>query len=223
MTKQRDSERTKVKILDAAAREFVQHGFDGASLADVARRARTSKQLILHHFASKEGLFNAVLDVKFRAALEVADPKLDDATSIIAERFRRRASHADYIRFLTWEAASGRTDYIPAHAIRQRRVSEFGSAIRQMRDDGRLPSELKPELVQLATLALSTYPMAFAQITQLVTGKLPTDPRFQREWYAFLRKVGERLLGTPADLPVKLVKRARKRTAPRARQQRRSA
>src|SRR4051812_42963849 len=100
MGKLRDSGRTKAKILDAAAREFVEHGFDGVSLDAIARRSRASKQLIVHHFESKEGLFHAVLDLKFRAALEVADPQLDDPTTIIAERFRRRAGHADYIRFL---------------------------------------------------------------------------------------------------------------------------
>lgn len=212
MGKLRDSGRTKAKILDAAAHEFVRHGFDGASLADIARRARASKQLILHHFASKEGLFHAVLDVKFRAALEVADPQLDDPSSIIAERFRRRAGHLDYIRFLTWEAAGGKADYIPAHAIRQRRVSEFGQAIRRIQTDGQLPAELDPALLQLAILSLSTYPMAFAQITQLVTGKLPTDEDFQRRWYNFLKIVGRRLLGAhEKDAPAKAVKRARKR------------
>jgi hypothetical protein len=85
-----------------------------------------------------------------------------------------------------------------------------------MQADGRLPAELDPPLVQLAILSLSTYPMAFAQITQLVTGKLPTDPAFQREWYAFLRKVGERLLRTEPAAPAKAVKRVRKRAAPGA-------
>ena len=213
----RDSERTKAKILDAAAREFVEHGFDGASLADIARRARASKQLILHHFASKEGLFHAVLDMKFRAALEVADPQREEPSAMIAERFRRRAPHVDYIRFLTWEAASARTDYIPAHAIRQRRVSEFGETIRRMRTEGQLPADLDPALLQLAILSLSTYPIAFAQVTQLVTGKLPTDATFQQEWYAFLRKLGEKLLATDAaPEPAEPKKRARKR-APRRR------
>jgi AcrR family transcriptional regulator len=210
MGKVRDSDRTKAKIPHAAAREFVQHGFDGTSLADIGKRARTSKQLILHHFESKEGLFHAVLDEKFRAALDVADGQLDDPGAIIAERFRRRASHVEYIRFLTWEAASGRADEIPAHAIRQRRVSEFGEAIRQMSASGQLPAELDPALLQLAILSLATYPMAFGQITQLVTGKLPTDAAFQRDWYAFLKVVGEKLLGKPAQ-------KASMKTAPRAR------
>ena len=212
MGKIRDSEHTKAKVLDAAAREFVQRGFDGASLADIARRARASKQLILHHFGSKEGLFHAVLDVKFRAALQVADPQLEDPTTIIAERFRRRAGHLDYIRFLTWEAASGRTNQIPAHAVRQKRIAEFGAAIRRSHASGEFPAELDPALLQLAILALATYPMAFGQITQLVTGKLPTDPAFQRDWYDFLKIVGRRMLGGDEKAPsARPAKRVRKR------------
>lgn len=199
MGRLRDADSTKARILEAAAREFVQHGFDGSSLADIAKRARASKQLILHHYASKEELFHAVLDQKFRAALEATESRLEDPTEIIAERFRRRVTHLDYIRFLTWEAASARTDEIPAHAIRQRRVAEFGRAIRQMRAKGDLPEELAPALLHLAILSLATYPMAFAQITQLVTGKRPTDAAFQREWYAFLKLVGRKLLGPPKD------------------------
>ena len=107
-----------------------------------------------------------------------------------------RRSRADYIRFLIWEAASGRTKHIPAHTIRQKRVAEFGAAIRALHANGQLSAELDPAPLQLAILALATYPMAFAPITQLVTGKQPADAGFQRAWYAFLRVVGERLLRT---------------------------
>lgn len=194
MGKIRDRDRTRGRILDAAAREFVEHGFDGTALADVSRRARASKQLILHHFGSKEGLFHAVLDIKFRAAIDNSDDPLQAPSDVIAERFRRRAHHLDYIRFITWEAASGRTGAIPAQEVRQRRVSQFGASLRDMQARGRLPAELDHALLQLAILALATYPMAFGQITQLVTGRLPTDPRFQRAWYDFLRLLGQRLL-----------------------------
>jgi TetR/AcrR family transcriptional regulator len=57
-----------------------------------------------------------------------------------------------------------------------------------------LPAELDYTMIQLAILALATYPVAFGQMTRLVTGYAPTDPRFQKEWYEFLRCVGEQLL-----------------------------
>jgi len=216
MGKIRDRERTRARILDAAAREFVEHGFDGTALAAIAHRARVSKQLIIHHFASKEGLFHAVLDIKFRAALDKSDSPLDDPCDVAAERFRRRAHHLDYIRFLTWEAASGRTSAIPAQAIRQQRVSEFGASLRNMQARGQLPPELDHALLQLAILALTTYPMAFAQVTQLVTGRLPTDPKFQRDWYDFLRRIGQRLFrAAPPAAKSVTVRRTRAASAAR--------
>ena len=38
-----------------------------------------------------------------------------------------------------------------------------------------------------AVLALATYPVAFGQMTRLVTGLAPGDPKFQRKYYEFLR------------------------------------
>lgn len=205
----RDSERTKQRVLDSAARVFVECGFAGAKLADIARRSRVSKQLILHHFGNKEDLFQQVLDLKFRAALEVAESPPANPGDLIAERFRRRASHLDYIRFLTWEAADADARNIPAHATRKRRITEFGAMIRMMQLEGKIPAELDHTLLQLAILSLATYPMAFGQITQLVTGRAPADAQFQRDWYAFLQQVGSRLFGAPAP-PKKTAARKKK-------------
>ena len=187
----RDSERTRKRILDAAAKIFAAKGFDGASVSDIARRARVSKQLVHHHFRSKESLFEEVHDVRFRPVFEWQESIPKRATDLFAERFRKRAKDLDYTRYLTWEAASGRT--LPLHEARQRRITDYGSAIRLMQADGKLPEEIDHRLLQLAILALSTYPMAFAQITRLVTGRAPTDPVFQNEWYAFLRTLGSAL------------------------------
>jgi hypothetical protein len=50
-------------------------------------------------------------------------------------------------------------------------------------------------LIQLATLSLATYPLAFSQITRLVTGKEAINPEFQAEWTEFLRRLGGKLFG----------------------------
>ncbi|MGZ5096271.1 MAG: TetR/AcrR family transcriptional regulator, partial [Burkholderiales bacterium] len=179
------------RILDAAAKIFAAKGFDGASVSDIARRARVSKQLVHHHFRSKESLFEEVHDIKFRPVFEWQESMPERAADLFAERFRKRAKDLDYTRYLTWEAASRRA--LPLHDARQRRITDYGSAIRLMQADGKLPEEIDHKLLQLAILALSTYPMAFAQITRLVTGRAPTDPVFQNEWYAFLRTLGSAL------------------------------
>ena len=193
MGKIRDSTRTRQRILDAAALEFAERGFDGATVSGIARRSKMSKQLIHHHFRSKEGLFQQVHDAKFRPQMETQELLPRSAADLIAERFEKHAGDADYIRFLTWEAASGRARAIPGHAARQRRIAGYAAAIRTMQADGRLPAGLAPQFIQLAVLALSTYPMAFGQITKLVTGFAPEDVRFQRKWHDFLRQLGQRL------------------------------
>lgn len=212
MGKIRDSARTRQRILDAAAREFAERGFDGATVSGIARRSKLSKQLIHHHFRSKEGLFQQVHDVKFRPQMETQEHLPASAADLIAERFEKHAGDADYIRFLTWEAASRRAPAVPGHAARQRRIAGYAAAIRTMQTDGQLPAELNPQFIQLAVLALSTYPMAFGQITRLVTGYSADDVRFRRRWHTFLRQLGLRFFGaTTANR-----KHRARRTSPRA-------
>lgn len=202
----RDAKRTRHKILDAAAREFSQKGFDGTTIFSVAQRAKVSKQLITHHFLSKEKLFKEVLDLKYRPMIEEPETLPVKPTDLIAERFRKRAGHGDYIRFLAWEAAGGRGASVPAKLARQRRIAKFRNTLRQMQAAGKLPQELDHTLIQLAILSLTTYPMAFGQMTKLVTGLSPADPRFKTKWIDFLRLAGQRLLAVDKPARARLQK-----------------
>jgi TetR/AcrR family transcriptional regulator len=58
---------------------------------------------------------------------------------------------------------------------------------------GVLPKDLEAQMLQLAIYAPATYPLAFAQITRMVTGKHPSEKAFQDDWRSFLDKVGGRL------------------------------
>lgn len=55
-----DPEAVKTAVLDAALELFAQHGFADTSLREISRQAGVSHPLILHHFGSKELLFEAV-------------------------------------------------------------------------------------------------------------------------------------------------------------------
>lgn len=56
----RDPEAVKKAVLDAALELFAQHGFADTSVRDISRCSGVSHPLILHHFGSKEELYNAV-------------------------------------------------------------------------------------------------------------------------------------------------------------------
>lgn len=49
------------RLLEAAAAEFAESGYVGASIATIAARAGVSKSTVFHHFASKEDLYIAVI------------------------------------------------------------------------------------------------------------------------------------------------------------------
>lgn len=52
---------TREKILKAAEELFVERGFDGVSISDIARRSATTKGHLYYYFENKEVLFDAVL------------------------------------------------------------------------------------------------------------------------------------------------------------------
>ncbi|HYD32535.1 MAG TPA: TetR/AcrR family transcriptional regulator [Azospirillaceae bacterium] len=72
-----DQDKRREEILRAAFDLFVEKGFHGTSMLDIARRARASKETLYSWFGSKEKLLGAL--VAWRAdAIEVADPPAAD-------------------------------------------------------------------------------------------------------------------------------------------------
>jgi AcrR family transcriptional regulator len=188
-TRQSMVDATTARILRAAAKEFVARGFNGVSMAQIAKRARLSRQLVHHHFPSKEGLLKAVNERLYRptSPWEVEIPAvLDD---LIADRFTRRARNLDYMRVLTWEAASMRSGKLPGESDRQRRIAAYGTKLEGLQEQGKLPRDMDHRMIHLTIIALATFPLVFNQVTRLITGRAGTEQSFQRDWAAHLRKL----------------------------------
>lgn len=121
------SERTRRRILDAAARTFRERGYAATRLADIAAAAATQAGSLYYHFDSKEELLDAVLERghsgvagAVRAQVAALGPRA---------RFRDRLrvairAHLDGIlRNDDYAAANIHLDQIPA-AIRRRYVRQ---------------------------------------------------------------------------------------------------
>lgn len=65
----RPTERRR-EIIQAAADIFAAHGFDSATVAEVAKRAGVSAGTVLHYFGSKGGLFEDVMHERFLEQVE---------------------------------------------------------------------------------------------------------------------------------------------------------
>jgi AcrR family transcriptional regulator len=81
--KLRKSERTRQRILDAAAVAFRERGFAATRLSDIADRAELQAPSLYYHFSSKEELIEEVLSLGVKRTFEqvkqaVADVPEDD-------------------------------------------------------------------------------------------------------------------------------------------------
>jgi AcrR family transcriptional regulator len=63
-------QRTRDALLDAAERQFFEHGPEAATLESVAAEAGVSKQTLLRHFGSKDGLLEAAFARAFASVRE---------------------------------------------------------------------------------------------------------------------------------------------------------
>jgi TetR/AcrR family transcriptional regulator len=70
-------EQSRAAILQAAAREFAEHGIAGARTDAIAREARVNKALLYYYFKDKETLYGAVLDNAFSGLKETVFRALD--------------------------------------------------------------------------------------------------------------------------------------------------
>ncbi len=86
-----DYDKRREAILEAAAHLYARRGFLGASIADLAKAAGTSKSLIYHYFPSKDDILHEVMATHLDALVAAAD----DATSAgDAETRLRTLTHA---------------------------------------------------------------------------------------------------------------------------------
>jgi AcrR family transcriptional regulator len=80
-----DDSSKRRQILDGARKVFLDLGFDGASMGEIARAAGVSKGTLYVYFADKSRLFEAIVEQEVLAQGEIAfnfDPARDVATTL---------------------------------------------------------------------------------------------------------------------------------------------
>lgn len=69
--RQRETEETRKRILDAARDLFVQRGYDHTSMRAIAQRIEYTPTAIYHHFENKESLLAELCNLDFRSLASV--------------------------------------------------------------------------------------------------------------------------------------------------------
>jgi AcrR family transcriptional regulator len=184
----RNPERTRERILSAALKEFAAHGFAGARVDAIARRAAINKRMLYHYFGDKEDLFKAVLRRKIAERQAWAEGLSGDPAESLPFWFEAACKDLDWVRMLEWEALQD-ADKKLIDAKQRRAVITSGlKRIRQRQARGQIASDLDPRHVMLTMRSLTMFPAAFPQQTELIMGRPVSDAIFQRERVAFLKK-----------------------------------
>ena len=112
--RRRGRERRKSEILEAAFEEFTARGYAAARIEDVARRAGVAKGLPNFYFASKDGLFKAVLrrlvlpdwdalEARFRGSDQPTSQLLRELVAVIYDRLVGNPRAHQLVRLLVAE------------------------------------------------------------------------------------------------------------------------
>ncbi|WP_214325676.1 TetR/AcrR family transcriptional regulator [Nonomuraea sediminis] len=176
--RQRDAERTRKLILEAALAEFGAHGYAGARTSAIAARAGVNQQLIYYYFDGKEGLYQAMSEQWQQRQRELAAPGTP-----LPEQLRRHALEAlhnpDGPRLLAWSGLqySG-PEGDPDHAARARMLGEGLDGLRELQRAGRLPAELDPACLLVMLMAAAMAPTTLPHVIEGVCGADPRSAEF---------------------------------------------
>jgi len=184
----RDPERTQERILQAAFKEFAGKGFAGARVDSIALRAGINKRMLYHYFGDKAALFREVLRRKMaeRQAWVAVTP--DDPRESLPYWFDLACRDMDWIRMLEWEALQFIENRLIDENRRRKAVAGAVSRIRVRQKLGFISNEFSAKHILLAMIALTWFPLAFPQLTRLITSLSVSEKPFQSGHKAFLRK-----------------------------------
>jgi AcrR family transcriptional regulator len=144
---------TRGRILDAAETVFAQHGFDAATTREVAALSETNVATTYSYFASKEGLYAAVIERAIEPLIELLDQfalerdKPGAAAGAIRDVLSRLASHEGTTRLVYREIvangplAEGLTTTLFEPLIER--------VCTELRTGGRVDSEMEPFVAAL--------------------------------------------------------------------------
>jgi AcrR family transcriptional regulator len=78
------SSETRAALIDAAARVFVERGFHGATVREIAQSAGYTNPVLYYHFAGKEELYEAVIRAAFERFQSLVSEALESEREPLA-------------------------------------------------------------------------------------------------------------------------------------------
>jgi AcrR family transcriptional regulator len=176
----------KEEILEVATRLFAERGYEGTSMNDVAERVGMRKASLFYHFATKDALYEAVLDrlvASLQAALEaiyVSSGTYEDRLDAVTETVVTVLSSHPYAARLLLREAMDWGPVIRGGQLLDRilLVLEAGAAwLRAGQEQGAFV-EGDPKQLVLSSIGLHFLPFALGQLVERYMGSDVFDATF---------------------------------------------
>jgi TetR/AcrR family transcriptional regulator len=183
--RQRDAERTRRALLDAALVEFAAKGLAGARVSEIAARAGVNRQLISYYFDGKDGLYRALVERWLAREDEFAPPELPFAELVARyaeDTVHQYELHRLFIReALDAPAQEGRQGL----GLREADVAD----LKRRQEQGEIAGDLDPAFLLLALEAAVGAGVIFPADARRLTGLDPDSPTFAERYADQLRRI----------------------------------
>lgn len=180
--KRPSADSTRKAILQHARAAFIEKGFAGASVADIAKRAKVNKSLLYHHFESKEGLWHEV-------KLEMLGLEYDDrvrdlmkadisAREFISRYLRMKLDsllkYPELVRLVQWQLLEPDFEKLMSvHALGEQIKAKFD----EFQKKGEIRRELSLDVMRVLVIGS---PVALFGVAQSL---YPNTPKFGTKEY----------------------------------------
>ncbi|WP_424359062.1 TetR/AcrR family transcriptional regulator [Methanocella sp. MCL-LM] len=153
--KEREKERRRTEIIDVAEKLFIQKGFDGVSVEDVAREAELASGTLYLYFRNKEALYYAVvlrgariMNDMFRDAVSKGDSGAEKLLSVGRAFYAFSQQYPEYYKMFLYAQTprfSVRDEHVEAvEAIGRENFGIMCSCILEGASDGSLRPDIDP-------------------------------------------------------------------------------
>ncbi|MCI0570157.1 MAG: TetR/AcrR family transcriptional regulator [Myxococcaceae bacterium] len=172
-------------------RHFARYGFEGASLQAIAEEVGTSKQALIYHFKSKEGLREAVIEDMVRGwneelprlmtALTRREVPFEEALSTVFVRLLEKPERARFVIQERLRRTGAESVQGPLTAFWLELATEL---VRSGQREGTVAPEVDAEMWSISLADLIVNAFAF------------TDPKANARWRSRRLKEVARIVGT---------------------------
>lgn len=197
--RQRDPERTKAQLLEAAKAEFGAKGYAAARVSEIAAKAGVNKQLISYYFGGKEGLYNALTATMYQDYVTTSDHDRPFA-DVMRYFVQSGVQDHDLARLFLWEnLTDGAPDAVGVEGQREF-LQQQVEYVRARQTAGDLPADLDPAFLLLIFMAASSAALALPRVVRAVSGQDPNSAEFAEAYGDQLaRLVGHLASGRDRD------------------------